>query len=263
MGYLHRVKLIFVSFSILCLQSGALAVADQNNMRSASTKMRDTVIVLGNVAPSSSQSSVNEPSRLATGPSDPAQAKSLAPRVRPHEPLTSAIASARSPRRRAALRIAEEARNLLEAGQYEKALRRLETSLGLDANRYNYFYLAVTHHRLAHYAESIAFLSVAEAFFYGEPDWIAELSTLKQINYGGLQTTASGAPRVELARPRTIQETPRAESTSVDLTSDATSREEEQQNALVYLLAMSSSLSFLGLLAWLAASTHVLRHAEK
>ncbi|HET8564352.1 MAG TPA: hypothetical protein VFM35_10810 [Candidatus Binatia bacterium] len=249
---------------LLCLWSSAWALAGQNDVASASANPRDNVIILSNVAPSIPQLSSNEAPPVATSASDAIRPNNLASLVRPNEPLTSAIISARSPRRRAALRLVEEARNLLEAGQYEKALRRLETSLGLDANPYNYFYLALTHYRLAHYAESIAFLGVAESSFNGEPDWIAELLALKEINHGALQTMASVAPSFEPPRARMIQETPRAEPTTLDLSRAPTSHTEENQNAFVYVLAMSSSLSFfLWLLIWLASSMHMLRHGEK
>src|SRR5262249_7205234 len=78
--------------------------------------------------------------------------------------LLAKITPGTSPQRAASLRLTEEGRKLLEAGDAPKALSRLEKTIVIDStNAYGYFYLAKTHYRLGRYKESLSFLDVAES----------------------------------------------------------------------------------------------------
>ena len=97
------------------------------------------------------------------------------------------ITSQTSPQRAASLRLTEEGRKLLESGEYDKALSRLEKTIAIDStNPYGYYYLAQAHHRLAHYQESLNFLDVAESLFNGQSYWLAEIFALRGENYHAL-----------------------------------------------------------------------------
>ena len=78
--------------------------------------------------------------------------------------LLAKITPGTSPQRAASLRLTEEGKKLLEAGDAPKALSRLEKTIVIDStNPYGYFYLAKTHYRLGRYKESLSFLEVAES----------------------------------------------------------------------------------------------------
>ncbi|MGH7831343.1 MAG: tetratricopeptide repeat protein, partial [Candidatus Binatia bacterium] len=97
------------------------------------------------------------------------------------------ITSETSPQRAASLRLTEEGRKLLESGEYNKALNRLEKTIAIDStNPYGYYYLAQTHHHLGGYQESLNFLEVAESLFGGQSYWLAEVFALRGENYHAL-----------------------------------------------------------------------------
>jgi tetratricopeptide (TPR) repeat protein len=100
--------------------------------------------------------------------------------VLPNHSLLRAIKSGTPARQAAALRLAETGRTLLQKGQYRKAIYYLEKALSVDANPFIHFYLARAHYRLADYQGSQRFLEVAESGFYGQPDWLPELETLRR-----------------------------------------------------------------------------------
>ena len=101
--------------------------------------------------------------------------------------LLAKITPATSPQRAASLRLTEEGRKLLEAGDAPKALSRLEKTIVIDStNPYGYFYLAKTHYRLGRYKESLSFLDVAESRLSGEPFWLAEVHALRGENFRSL-----------------------------------------------------------------------------
>ncbi|NIO07764.1 MAG: tetratricopeptide repeat protein [Deltaproteobacteria bacterium] len=107
------------------------------------------------------------------------------------------------PRRAASLRLTEEGRLLMEAGEYEKALNRFEKTIAIDStNPYSYFYLALAHHYLTHYQQSTNFLDVAESLLTEEPYWLARVYTLKGKNLEALgspgQADASFAQALRL-----------------------------------------------------------------
>jgi Tetratricopeptide repeat len=101
--------------------------------------------------------------------------------------LLAKITPVSSPQRAASLRLTEEGRKLLEAGDAPKALSRLEKTIVIDVtNPYGYFYLAKTHFQLGRYKQSLSFLDVAESRLSGEPFWLAEVYALRGENFRAL-----------------------------------------------------------------------------
>jgi predicted Zn-dependent protease len=101
--------------------------------------------------------------------------------------LLAKITPSTPPQRAASLRLTEEGRKLLEAGDHSRALSRLEKTIAIDStNPYGYFYLAKAHSALGRYQESLRFLDVAEPLFGNNPYWLAELYALRGEDYRAL-----------------------------------------------------------------------------
>jgi predicted negative regulator of RcsB-dependent stress response len=101
--------------------------------------------------------------------------------------LLAKITAGVTPQRAASLRLTEEGRKLLDAGDAAKALTRLERTIAIDStNPYGYFYLAKAQNRLGQYKESLNFLEVAESRLSSEPFWLAEVHALRGENYRAL-----------------------------------------------------------------------------
>jgi Tetratricopeptide repeat len=101
--------------------------------------------------------------------------------------LLAKITPGVTPQRAASLRLTDEGRKLLDAGDAAKALTRLERTIAIDStNPYGYFYLAKAQNRLGSYKESLNFLDVAESRLSGEPFWLAEVHALRGDNYRAL-----------------------------------------------------------------------------
>jgi tetratricopeptide (TPR) repeat protein len=101
--------------------------------------------------------------------------------------LIAKITPGVTPQRAASLRLTEEGRKLLDAGDTNKALTRLERTIAIDStNPYGYFFLAKAQNRLGRYQESLNFLDVAESRLNGEPFWMAEVHALRGENYRAL-----------------------------------------------------------------------------
>ena len=84
----------------------------------------------------------------------------------------------------ASLRLTEEGKKLLDAGEPAKALTRLEKTIAIDStNPYGYFYLAKAQYRLGRYKESLNFLDIAESRLSGEPFWLSEIHALRGEDY--------------------------------------------------------------------------------
>ena len=116
-----------------------------------------------------------------------AASESLAPPLPDDSSLLAKITPATAPQRAASLRLTEEGRKLLDAGDPQKALTRLEKTIVIDStNAYGYFYLAKAQHRLGRYKESLNFLDVAESRLNKEPFWLAEVQALRGENYRAL-----------------------------------------------------------------------------
>lgn len=129
--------------------------------------------------------SISEPrssNEAATAPTTPPLADDSS--------LLAKITPGISPQRAASLRLTEEGRKLLDAGDPAKALTRLERTIVIDStNGYGYFYIAKAQHRLGHYQESLNFLEVAQSRLGGEPFWMSELYALRGENYRALGQT--------------------------------------------------------------------------
>lgn len=101
--------------------------------------------------------------------------------------LIAKIDPATPPYRAASLRLTEEGRKLLGAGEYVKALDRFEKTVALDAaNPYAYYYLAKTHYQMGRYEDSLNFLDVAQSHLPREPYWLAEIHALRGENFHAL-----------------------------------------------------------------------------
>lgn len=88
------------------------------------------------------------------------------------------------PQRAASLRLAEQGRRLIDAGEPARALTPLERTIVVDStNPYGYFYLAKAHHLLGRFQQSMNFLDVAESRLGGEPFWLAEVHALRGENF--------------------------------------------------------------------------------
>jgi TPR repeat len=127
-------------------------------------------------------SPAKEPARPPATVSEPA-----APPLPDDSSLLAKVTPATPPQRAASLRLTEEGRKLLDAGDLTKALNRLEKTIVIDStNPYGYFYLAKAHYRLGRHKESLGFLDVAESRFAGMPFWLAEVHALRGENFRGL-----------------------------------------------------------------------------
>jgi predicted negative regulator of RcsB-dependent stress response len=98
--------------------------------------------------------------------------------------LLAKITTATSPQRAASLRLTEEGRKILDAGDPSRALTRLEKTIVIDStNPYGYFYLAKAQYRLGRFRESHNFLDLAESRLGAEPFWLAEIHALRGENF--------------------------------------------------------------------------------
>jgi len=113
--------------------------------------------------------------------------KEAPPPIADDSSLIAKITPRTPPQRAASLRLTEEGRKLIEAGDYAKALGRLEKTISIDStNPYGYFYLAQAHFHLGRYQESLNFLDVAESLLSNEPYWLAEVFAFKGENFRAL-----------------------------------------------------------------------------
>jgi tetratricopeptide (TPR) repeat protein len=105
--------------------------------------------------------------------------------------LLAKITPGLAPQRAASLRLTEEGKRLLDAGDATRAINRLERAIAVDStNGYGYFYLAKAHYKLGRYRESLNFLDVAESGLAGEPFWLAEVFALRGEDFRALGMAA-------------------------------------------------------------------------
>lgn len=128
-----------------------------------------------------------EPTRQASVSESRSGAEStpaLPPPLADDSSLLGKITPATSPQRAASLRLTEEGRKILDAGDPAKALTRLEKTIVIDStNPYGYFYLAKTQYLMGRYRDSLNFLDIAESRLGNEPFWLAEIYALRGDNY--------------------------------------------------------------------------------
>lgn len=136
--------------------------------------------------PPAAAKSSKEPTRQASvsearsGEATPA----LPPPLADDSSLLAKITPSTPPQRAASLRLTEEGRKILDAGDPGKALGRLEKTIVIDStNPYAYFYLAKAQYRMGRYRESLNFLDIAESRLGPEPFWQAEILALRGDNY--------------------------------------------------------------------------------
>ncbi|MGH7887060.1 MAG: tetratricopeptide repeat protein [Candidatus Binatia bacterium] len=111
-------------------------------------------------------------------------APALPPPLADDSSLLAKITPATSPQRAASLRLTEEGRKMLDAGDPGKALTRLEKTIVIDStNPYGYFYLAKAQYRMGRYRDSLNFLDIAESRLGNEPFWLAEIHALRGDNF--------------------------------------------------------------------------------
>lgn len=124
------------------------------------------------------QTSVNEIRTDADSPTN------LPPPLADDSSLLAKITPGTPPQRAASLRLTDEGRKILDAGEPGKALTRLEKTIVIDStNPYAYFYLAKAQYRLGRFRESLNFLDIAESRIGNEPFWLAEIHALRGDNY--------------------------------------------------------------------------------
>jgi hypothetical protein len=101
--------------------------------------------------------------------------------------LLAKITPTTTPQRAASLRLTEEGRKLLGAGDPVKALGRLEKTIAVDStNPYGYYFLAKAHYYLGRHQESLKFLDVAESLFARDSYWLAEVFALRGEDFRAL-----------------------------------------------------------------------------
>ncbi len=89
--------------------------------------------------------------------------------------LDDEIKKADTPARMAALRVTEQARVELGAGETNDAIRDLARAVSIDpANPFEYFYLGRAYIARRNYAQALTFLQRAEIGFGARPDWLGE-----------------------------------------------------------------------------------------
>ena len=133
---------------------------------------------------------VKEPFKEPSLGESPAPPESVPPPLPDDSSLLAKIMPGTLPQRAASLRLTEEGRRLLDAGDPRKALSRLEQTIVIDStNPYGYFFLAKAHYRLGRYKESLNFLDVAESRLSQETFWLAEVYALRGENFRALGMT--------------------------------------------------------------------------
>lgn len=131
------------------------------------------------------QASVREPRSASEATPAP-----TAPPLADDSSLLAKITPGVSPQRAASLRVTDEGRKLLDAGEPAKAMSRLERTIVIDStNGYGYFYLAKAQQRLGRYQDSLNLLEVAQSRLSDEPFWLAEVYALRGENYRALGQT--------------------------------------------------------------------------
>jgi hypothetical protein len=127
-----------------------------------------------------------EPTRQASVTESRGGAEStpaLTPPLADDSSLLAKITSGTSPQRAASLRLTEEGRKILDAGDPARALSRLEKTIVIDStNPYGYFYLAKAQYRMGRYQDSLNYLDVAESRLGSEPFWASEIHALRGEN---------------------------------------------------------------------------------
>ena len=116
--------------------------------------------------------------------------------------LEPEIRQAATPALAASLRLTEEARNQLAAGNADDALRKLGRAVSIDpGNPFEYFYLGRTYVVRKNYRQALTFFKRAEIGFAARADWLGETISYEGICYeqSGQMNDAQSAYRRALA----------------------------------------------------------------
>lgn len=98
-------------------------------------------------------------------------------------PPLARITEKTAPQRAASLKLVEEGREFLAAGEYKEALGAFERSIAVDAtNPYSHYFVARAHLFLGNYQVSANFLDVAESLLGWHKLWLSEIYVLKGRN---------------------------------------------------------------------------------
>ena len=160
-------------------------------------KIREQDIRAKTPTPAPASKDVKDPRSASESTSAP-----TAPPLADDSSLLAKITPGVSPQRAASLRVTDEGRKLLDAGEPAKAMSRLERTIVIDStNGYGYFYLAKAQYRLGHYQESLNLLEVAQSRLSGETFWLAEVHALRGENYRAL----GQAPRAEASYHQSLR----------------------------------------------------------
>ena len=128
---------------------------------------------------------------------------SIAPSLKlSDQPLNQLIAAAPNPARGASLRMCEEARQEIDAGRYDVAIRDLGRSISIDpSNSYAYVYLGRAYILKKDYKQALTFLGRAAAGLGADPMWRAEALAFEGLAYeqAGQPTDAVNVYRQALA----------------------------------------------------------------
>ena len=115
----------------------------------------------------------------ARPPAPPAPARPAATHA-DDGPLTAKIDAKTPAGRSAALRLIEEGRQRLAAGDAPRAIELFERAVAVDARvPYAYYFLAKAHAEANHSAFAQRFLDRAEQKLAGEPYWLSEVYSLR------------------------------------------------------------------------------------
>lgn len=128
---------------------------------------------------------------------------SIAPSLRvSDQPLNQLIAAASNPARGASLRMCEQARQEIDGGHYDDAIRDLGRSISIDpSNSYAYVYLGRAYILKKDYKQALTFLGRAAAGLGADPVWRAEALAFEGLAYeqAGQPTDAFNAYQQALA----------------------------------------------------------------
>jgi len=100
-------------------------------------------------------------------------------------PLDSEIAAAQSdPARAASVRVVEQARQELQIGKQDEAIRTLQRAMSIDSSDpYAYFYLGRTNLAAKQFEQAMAFFKRAETGFGSNPAWLGETLAYEGLTY--------------------------------------------------------------------------------
>ena len=175
----------------------AKPLPQEGKIREQDIRSKTTAPAAKDVKEPAKQASVSE----SRGSSEATPAPT-APPLADDSSLLAKITPGISPHRAASLRVTDEGRKMLDAGEPAKAMSRLERTIVIDStNGYGYFYLAKAQYRLGRYQESLNLLEVAQSRLNGEPFWLAEVHALRGENYRAL----GQAPRAEASYHQSLR----------------------------------------------------------